>query len=191
MKKVNLFVFLLVFVLCSSSVFAFAPLKGFSKPSEEPALTEPVAESKKTSKTSTETTIVSETLSPSSEIVEAMSLEELKAYLDGKFIVTPKQIDEINKAVDKVGADIDKLKSDLNKEKNGNKFMADVGMLFNFSNGVRFGALANIGCRLGSGLLMKVGAETMVGGVTEAQGFHIDMPSAKDVNLTCSIGWEW
>lgn len=189
--KTRLCACLLVLVLCCSSAFAFVPLKGFSKPSAEPAQESPVEESKKTSKNSTETTIVSETLSTNSDVVDAMNLEELKEYLDGKFIVTPKQIEEINKAVDKVGTDIDKLKADLNKEKNGSKFMADVGMLFNFSEGVRFGALANVGCRLGSGLLLKVGAETMVGGVTETKGFHMEMPALSDVNLTCSIGWEW
>ena len=190
MKATKFFAFLLVLVLCSSSVFAFAPLAGFSKPSVEPAQTEPVEESKKTSKTSTETILGSEISSTNSE-VEGMSYDELKDYIDGKFILTPNQVKEITKAVDKVGADIDNLKKDLAKEQTGTKFFADFGAAFGFGEGIQFGAVADVGMRLGKGWLFKVGGQYMVGDINEVGNILKHNWSLSNATIQTTVGFEW
>lgn len=188
--KTRLFAFLLVLALCSSSVFAFAPLGVFSKPSEEPVQTEPAAESKKTSKTSTETILGSEISSTSSE-VEGMSYDELKDYIDGKFILTPNQVKEITKAVDKVGTDIETLKKDLAKEKTGTKFFADLGAAFGFGEGIQFGAVADMGMRFGKGWMFKVGGQYMVGGTDEVAGILNHDWTLKNATIQTTVGFEW
>ena len=69
------------------------------------------------------------------------------------------------------------------------KYFADFGASFGFKESkILYGGVAEMGLRFGRGLMVKTGANYLIGEVGK-----LELPSwnIEQLTLTCTVGWEW
>lgn len=183
MKK--LLVVLLSLLAFCSTVFALAPLKGFSKTETQSKVADLLteqSESKRTSKTS-------ETTSTSSDVIDNEMFKALEDYLSDKTILLPSQKEELKGMVEEAIVDASALVTDLKKDAYGTKFFADLGAAFGFKkDAVQYGIVGDMGLKFGKGFLTKVGVQYMLGDIGK---FEMPEWSLENMTVNATIGWEW
>lgn len=109
-------------------------------------------------------------------------LDSVGAKLDNALQANADQADKL--AVQ--SAEIDTLKASLKKEQSMKTF-AELNFLLGFEDlKPEYGVGAAMGLRFGKGLMLKLGANYMVGSFTKVPTFSLD-----DLQITAGIGWEW
>lgn len=140
-------------------------------------------------------TLTTET-SESEATEKSISYEELSAILNkAGWFIGGSTIDKISAGVDAIqatndeqNAEIARLAAALKKEQS-TKFFADFGAAFGFqAEKVQYGVTGDMGIRFGKGLMVKTGAQYMLGNVGKLETPHWDI---EDLSLTCTVGWEW
>ncbi len=155
------FVFLSLFLVLSSSVFALAPLKRAT------------AETVSTTSAKAETT----TTTPSSDS------SELSEKIDGLLLVSKGTKEELNERVDALYAD---LQAAL-KESTKTRFFADLGAAFAVKDKtLTYGVTGDIGIKFGKGLMVKLGTIYMIGNDFKNISWGLD-----NLTMTATVGWEW
>lgn len=174
-------VFFVVCLLASSSVWA---IPGIKKPAETPEVPDVLVV--------TDTTGNSE----SAQSAKYVTSEELLEILNKSgWVLGGSKIEKLQEGVEAISKtnleqnlEIARLAAALKKEQS-TKFFADFGAAFGFrSEMVQYGIVGDMGIRFGKGLMVKTGAQYMVGDFGK-----LELPtwSIENLSLTATVGWEW
>lgn len=104
--------------------------------------------------------------------------------LEGMKVVKGEDLETLKKSF----STLEKNVSDLLAE-TGNKFFADIGVAFGFvDKTMHYGLCGDMGMRFGKGLMLKVGAQYMIGSFADIKNIGWDI---NKLSLNTTIGWEW
>lgn len=155
-----------------------------------------------------ETTVVEETSQkPLSEMPNDVlnKFSETSANLDNKVVVIGDDLKtlkgdmaDLTDAVVMLIADNRALQQELENERSalakerGSKWFADIGASFGFKgNDLVYGLVGDVGYRLKSSLMLKLGTQMTVGTLTDVKKLvDLDINKERFV-LTATVGWEW
>lgn len=178
----KLFTFCLVLALASLQVFAW-PVKAEKIPVEAPT---PTVEE------------TSQNPSLPTQNDNSTKLEQMSTNLDNKMVVMGSDLTALKEdmadltvAFATLVADNRALNDELAKER-GSKWFADLGASFGFKNDdLVYGVVGDIGYRLKSSLMLKLGTQMTIGTLTDVKKI-VDLNINKErFVFTATVGWEW
>lgn len=185
----RLSILLVVLLVVSSFVWA---LPGAKKTTQVQATA--VEEAQETS-----TSADSQTLTESEVKEISTSLTKLSSLLEENSILWGDKIEAVKEAATDVSYDVavnnaliaaqgEQIES-LKKELKKTKFFVDFGVAFGFKEqAITYGTVADMGMKLGKGLLIKTGVQYMMGNFADITNMSW---SLDNLTVSATVGWEW
>lgn len=185
----RLTIFLVVLLVASSFAWALPGAK--KKGDAQVAVTEEVQ--------GTSTSVESQPLTESEVKEISTNLTKLSTLLEENNVLFGNKMDAVKEAAADVSYDLnannlliaaqmEQIES-LKKELKQTRFFADLGVAFGFEEKtITYGAVADMGMKLGSGLLLKTGVQYMVGNFSNIRDVKW---SLDNLTVSATVGWEW
>ena len=186
LRRLN--ILLVVLLVASSSAWA---LPGAKKTTQVVTAPEEVQE--------TSTSEDSQTLTESEVREISTSLTKLSNLLEENSILWGDKIEAVKEAATDVSYDVavnnaliaaqgEQIES-LKKELKKTRFFVDFGVAFGFKEkAITYGAVADMGMKIGTGLLVKTGVQYMIGDFSNLANVEW---SLDNLSVSATIGWEW